>query len=170
MVYVDLPETDLLRVGMFVSGELLFPATVALHVPESALVFRDGFQYVMKLDGTNRVRRIKISTGRRMGQAVEILGENLTTSDRIVRSGGGFLDEGDTVQVVATPATAANADAAVLREYFRFMWMYNFDANFWGAHADETPKTTCETPVFSELFASIKIENQPTAKGGGDCQ
>lgn len=112
MVYVELPGPGSLRAGMFVSGDILFPATPSLHVPESALVFRDGFQYVMKVDGSsNRVRQIKVSTGRRFERSVEILGPGLTVADRIVRSGGSFLNEGDAVRVAAT--NAANVDAAV---------------------------------------------------------
>lgn len=109
MVYVELPEPASLRAGMFVSGDLLFPATPALHVPESALVFRDGFHYVMKVDGSNRVHQTKVSTGRRLGQSVEITGGSLAADDRIVRSGGSFLNEGDTVRVAATAATIASA-------------------------------------------------------------
>lgn len=118
MVYVDLPEPGSLRTGMFVSGDLLFPATSALHVPESALVFRDGFQYIMKVDASNRVHQAKVSTGRRFGRSVEILGTSLSDADRIVRSGGSFLNEGDTVRVAATPlvdtdtVTSANAKGA----------------------------------------------------------
>jgi multidrug efflux pump subunit AcrA (membrane-fusion protein) len=117
-VYVDLPEPGSLRTGMFVSGDLLLPATTALHVPESALVFRDGFQYIMKVDASNRVHQAKVSTGRRSGRSVEILGASLSDTDRIVRSGGSFLNEGDTVRVAAMPttdtdsATSANAKGA----------------------------------------------------------
>jgi HlyD family secretion protein len=105
-VYVDLPEPALLRAGMFVSGDLLFPGTLALHVPESALVFRDGFQYVMKLDESNRVRQVKVATGRRRDRSVEILGVNVTVADRIVSSGGSFLNEGDTVRVAGMKAAS----------------------------------------------------------------
>lgn len=106
MVYVDLPKPGSLRAGMFVSGDILFPATAALYVPESSLVFRDGYQYLMKVDASNRVRQAKVSTGRRFGQSVEILGSGLTVNDRIVRSGGSFLNEGDTVRVVAKKTTS----------------------------------------------------------------
>lgn len=109
MVYVDLPGPGSLRAGMFVSGDILFPATPALHVPESALVFRDGFQYLMTVDASNRVRQAKVSTGRRTDQSVEILGQDLTATDRIVRSGGSFLNEGDTVRLVAEKAASLDA-------------------------------------------------------------
>lgn len=107
LVYVDLPDPGPLRAGMFVTGELVLPATPALSVPEQSLVFRDGYHYLMKVDDTNRVRQAKVMTGRRSGHSVEILGPGLTVADRIVRSGGSFLNEGDTVRVVATIALDA---------------------------------------------------------------
>lgn len=116
MVYVDLAEPGRLRAGMFVSGHLLFPLTPALHVPESALVFRDGYQYLMKVEATNRVRQIKVTTGRRTDQAVEILGLGVTTADRIVRSGGSFLNEGDQVRVVsAAPVVTDTSDPQITK-------------------------------------------------------
>lgn len=106
IAYVDLPDSAALRAGMFVAGELQFSATPALHVPASALVLRDGYHYVMAVDRAQRVRRIKVATGRRLGQSVELLGTSLTETDRLVRSGGGFLNEGDTVHVTE-PGTAS---------------------------------------------------------------
>ncbi|MFT3829872.1 MAG: efflux RND transporter periplasmic adaptor subunit [Opitutaceae bacterium] len=103
-VHVDLGAPGPLRAGMFVAGEFQLPATAVLYVPESALVFRDGFQYVMRVDGSNSVHAVKVSTGRRSGLAVEIIGPSPTAADRIVRSGGSFLNEGDTVRV-ATPGS-----------------------------------------------------------------
>jgi HlyD family secretion protein len=108
-VYVDLHDPRGLRAGMFISGKLLFPVRPALHVPESALVFRDGYQYLMKVEVTNRVRQIKVTTGRRTDQAVEILGSGVTTTDRIVRSGGSFLNEGDHVRVVSAAPVVMDA-------------------------------------------------------------
>lgn len=107
LVYVDLPDPGPLRAGMFVTGELVLPATPALSVPEQALVFRDGYHYLMKVDDTNRVRQAKVMTGRRSGHSVEILGPGLTVADRIVRSGGSFLNEGDTVRVTVKATVIA---------------------------------------------------------------
>lgn len=107
VVFVDLSEPGSLRTGMFVAGEFLLPATRALHVPESALVFRDGFQYLMAVDGSNHVKQTKVSIGRRSDQSVELLGTSLTAADRVVRSGGSFLNEGDTVRVAAAAAAAS---------------------------------------------------------------
>lgn len=107
LVYVDLPANTQLRAGMFVSGELLLGESAALHVPESSLVFRDGFRYVMKIDRTNRVRQTKVATGRRLDGEVEIVEGELSSADRIVYAGGVFLNEGDLVRVAGTRSSAA---------------------------------------------------------------
>ena len=46
--------------------------------------------------------------GRRQGEAIEVM-DGLRTGDRIVASGGAFLNEGDLVRVVEAPKPAAAA-------------------------------------------------------------
>ncbi|MBE2214591.1 MAG: efflux RND transporter periplasmic adaptor subunit [Opitutaceae bacterium] len=101
LLYVDLPEPGVLRAGMFAAGVVEIGTAPALHVPESSIVYRDGFQYVMKVDDERRVRQMKVVPGRRRGLQVEIT-EGLSGGDRIVASGGSFLEEGDLV-VIAEP-------------------------------------------------------------------
>ncbi|HEY0966367.1 MAG TPA: efflux RND transporter periplasmic adaptor subunit [Opitutaceae bacterium] len=98
LVYVDLPEPGTLKAGMFLSGEILLPGSPALHAPESVLVHRDGFQYVMKVSADRRVRQVKVVTGRRNGKDVELL-QGVTDEDQLVASGGSFLNEGDLVRL-----------------------------------------------------------------------
>lgn len=103
-VYVDLPEPGTLKAGMYAAGDIRLSESPALHIPESALVYRDGYTYVMKVDANRQVHRLKVTTGRRQGTTVEIL-QGVTAGDQLVVSGGSFLNEGDTVLV--TPANAA---------------------------------------------------------------
>jgi multidrug efflux pump subunit AcrA (membrane-fusion protein) len=110
-IYVDLPASGPLRAGMFVAGEIQFSDTPALHVPESTLVYRDGYQYVMQVDAGRRVHQLKVTTGRRQGDEVEIT-VGLSAGIELVASGGSFLNEGDTVRVAATPPAAAAEPAA----------------------------------------------------------
>lgn len=98
LVYVDLPEPGTLKAGMFLSGEILLPGSPALHVPESVLVHRDGFQYVMKVPPDRRVRQVKVVTGRRNGGDVELL-QGVSPEDQLVAAGGSFLNEGDLVRL-----------------------------------------------------------------------
>lgn len=103
-VYVDLAEPGTLKAGMYAAGDIRLSESPALHIPESALVYRDGYTYVMKVDANRQVHRLKVTTGRRQGTTVEIL-QGVTATDQVVASGGSFLNEGDTVLV--TPANVA---------------------------------------------------------------
>lgn len=105
IVYVDLPAGSGLTAGMFVSGEFELPATAALAVPESAVVFRNGNRYVMQVGADHRVRELKVQVGRRRGTDVEVL-EGLDAGARLALAGGAFLNDGDLVQVAAPVAAA----------------------------------------------------------------
>ncbi len=88
--------------GMFARGEFTLGATAAMTVPQAAVVVREGFSYVMRLNPDNRVNAVKVQTGRVVADRVEI-SAGLPADARIVASGGSFLNEGDLVRVV--PAT-----------------------------------------------------------------
>jgi hypothetical protein len=87
---------------MFARGEFTLGATTAMTVPQAAVVVREGFSYVMRLNPDNRVSAVKVQTGRVVADRVEI-SAGLPADTRIVASGGSFLNEGDLVRVV--PAT-----------------------------------------------------------------
>lgn len=102
LVYVDLPPSTSgagVKAGMFARGEFELGRTEALTLPQSAVVQREGFAYVFRLETDSRVTQVKVLTGRRMGDRVEIL-NGLPESAQVVVSGGGFLADGDRVQVV----------------------------------------------------------------------
>lgn len=120
LVYVDLPAAAGLsgqaKAGMFARGEFELGATGALMVPQQAVVVRDGFAYVFRVGEQQKVAQVKVSTGRRIGERVEIT-QGLDANATIVASGAGFLNEGDTVRVAsesppATPSTAPKAASA----------------------------------------------------------
>jgi HlyD family secretion protein len=77
-----------------------------LTLPQSAVLLRDGFSYVLRVGPDARVSELKVSVGRRVGDRIEITG-GLDASARVVASGGGFLSDGDTVRVVDGAAQAA---------------------------------------------------------------
>ncbi len=104
LVYVDLPTTQAIRMGMFVKGEFDLGEKTAITVPQTALLLRDGFSYVFVLDQNNRVTQKKVTTGRRQNDRVEIL--DLPLNVKVVSSGTGFLTDGDLVNVAqAIPET-----------------------------------------------------------------
>ena len=108
LVYVDLPPSSSvlapLKAGMFAKGEFDLGDTAALTVPQQAVVLRDGFTYVFRLNSDSRVSQLKVRTGRRLGERVEVI-EGIKLQDRLVASGAGFLNEGDLVKVVAAAAS-----------------------------------------------------------------
>jgi RND family efflux transporter MFP subunit len=118
LVYVDLPpalsSNAPLKAGMFASGRFELGASNALIVPQQAIAVRDGFSYVFRLNPDSRVSQLKISTGRRLGDRVEVTG-GLAPDTPIVVSGAGFLNDGDLVRNVAPPKAAPGARPAVAR-------------------------------------------------------
>lgn len=106
LVYVDLPATSSVRAGMFARGDFELGSSPALTLPQSAVVLRDGFSYVYAVGENNKVSQIKVQTGRRVGERVEIT-DGLTANARVVASGAGFLGDGDTVKVVEAAAKPA---------------------------------------------------------------
>lgn len=117
LVYVDLPasleKNAPAKAGMFARGEFDLGTSTALTVPQQAVVVRDGFSYVFRLNTDSRVTQVKIKTGRRIGDSVEVL-DGLRQDALLVASGAGFLNDGDLVrQVAATPRAAATSAPAV---------------------------------------------------------
>jgi len=112
LVYVDLaplPGTAAsARAGMFARGEFDLGATPAVTVPQAAVMVRDGFSYVYRVNPDSRVSRVKVQTGRLMGDQLEIF-SGLPADARVVAAGAGFLNDGDLVRLVdAPPAVAAS--------------------------------------------------------------
>lgn len=99
LVYVDLPASTAVRAGVFARGEFELGRAPALTLPQSAVVLREGFAYVFRIDG-ERVAQQKVELGRRRGERVEI-GAGLPAGTQVVASGAGFLADGDRVAVVA---------------------------------------------------------------------
>lgn len=116
LVYVDVrplpgPASGSARAGMFARGEFDLGAQPALTVPQPAVVVREGFSYVFRVNPDNRVTQLKVQVGRIAGDRLQVL-SGLPADARIVASGGGFLNEGDLVRVVGDPAAAGARPAA----------------------------------------------------------
>jgi RND family efflux transporter MFP subunit len=111
IVYVDLKASADARAGMFARGEFDIGTGQGLTLPQSAVLLRDGFTYVLRVGDDSKVRELKVTVGRRVGERIEITG-GLDADARVVASGGGFLSDGDTVRVVDAPAMAAPVAAS----------------------------------------------------------
>jgi len=115
LVYVDLPPVAggalPLRAGMYARGEFDLGSARGLTVPQQVVVVRDGFSYVFRLNADSRVSQIKVRTGRRQGERLEIL-EGITPDALLVMDGAGFLNDGDLVRRADGASAAGPAVSA----------------------------------------------------------
>ena len=119
LVYVDLTPlpgaaSGSARAGMFARGEFDLGAVPALTVPQPAIVVRDGFSYVYRVNPDNRVAQLKVQTGRFEAGRVEIT-SGLPADARLVASGAGFLNDGDLVRIADTPQKPAAPAASAAK-------------------------------------------------------
>ena len=114
IVYVDLPangSAGVVRAGMFARGEFEVGSGSGLTLPQSAVLLRDGFSYVLRVGADSKVSQVKVGVGRRVGDRIEIT-SGLAADGRVVAAGGGFLSDGDTVRVVDAAALKPAASVA----------------------------------------------------------
>jgi RND family efflux transporter MFP subunit len=77
------------------------PGKGAVHVPATALMFRDQGPVVATVDGSNHVRMKLVTIGRDLGSAVEV-GAGLSLDDRVIDNPPDAIRDGDLVRVGAT--------------------------------------------------------------------
>ena len=106
LVYVDLDPSAYARAGMYVGGQIESGQSTAFLLPQTALVLRDGFSYVMQVDETNRIKQPVVQLGQRQGEQIEIL-SSLPPQARVVASGAAFLNEGDKVRIATSEEAPA---------------------------------------------------------------
>ncbi|MCU0517023.1 MAG: efflux RND transporter periplasmic adaptor subunit [Oscillatoria sp. Prado101] len=108
-VKIDLPASDFIKAGMFLRAAITTATAQGLTVPAKALLPQaDGSAIVYILDVEDRVRAKPVEVGEIVGSAggdlskakVEIK-SGLTSGDRVVVAGAGYLKDGDTVKVVS---------------------------------------------------------------------
>ncbi|MBR7800179.1 efflux RND transporter periplasmic adaptor subunit [Undibacterium fentianense] len=114
LVYVDIvPSKDkksdqAFKAGMFARGEFILGSAAAFIVPQQAVVVRDGFSFVFKINPDRRVTQVKVQTGQRSlvngVEQIEIV-NGISVGSQIAASGVGFLNDGDLVQLVETPVS-----------------------------------------------------------------
>jgi multidrug efflux pump subunit AcrA (membrane-fusion protein) len=93
---------------MYARGEFDLGSSPGLTVPQQAVVVRDGFSYVFRLNADDRVSQIKVRTGRRQGDRLEIV-EGIAPDALLAMDGAGFLNDGDLVRRAdAAPGASAS--------------------------------------------------------------
>lgn len=98
-IYADLPTDSPARMGMFASGLFTGEPTSVITLPQTAIVFRDGFSHVVQVQEDSTVRVVRISTGGQQGNAVAV-SDGIHADGRYVLRGGAFLNNGDTVRII----------------------------------------------------------------------
>lgn len=108
LVYVDLNSHSSVRAGMFARGEIQTGEQQRLTLPQAAVLLRDGFHFVYRLNAKQELIQSKVSVGPRHGSEMAIL-SGLKAGERVVDSGVGFLNDGDRVRVVASPTVKSES-------------------------------------------------------------
>lgn len=106
-VKIDLPQSQLLRSGMFLRGSISTTTAQGLKVPAKAILPQaDGGAVVYKLVGEDQVVAQPVQVGEISGGAVGDLTnaqvevkKGLKVGDRVVVTGAGYLKDRDRVQV-----------------------------------------------------------------------
>ena len=99
MAYVDIPAHTAAQAGMYVSGTFILGTRRNIGLPASAIIERDGHSYVYRLSPDHHVQLTQVHTGTRYQNNVEII-SGINAQDSFVMDGGGFLNDGDLVNVV----------------------------------------------------------------------
>ncbi|MFT3931192.1 MAG: efflux RND transporter periplasmic adaptor subunit [Spongiibacteraceae bacterium] len=112
--YADIAPGSGAHAGMYVSGTIAMQARSALVVPAVSVIIRDGRNYVFTIgaanssDASTKVTQQLVTTGRHRDSEIEIT-SGLNESARVVLQGAGFLNDGDSVRVVADKSGKAGA-------------------------------------------------------------
>lgn len=135
-MYVDIPAATA-KAGMYARGVFNLGSKEANTLPADAIVLRDGFSYAMQIvplavdanqpapegeESNNhlaRIKQVKLETGRRSGNLVELFNVDGALNATFVASGGAFLADGDVVKVVGSiPESDESAAPAMQKGKF----------------------------------------------------
>ncbi len=100
LVKINLPQSDLLKPGMFLRAMIAYDTTQALTIPTGAVISQpDGknIVYVLGPDNTAKSRTVVLGDPTKGRMVVK---EGLSVGDRVVVSGAGFVKDGARVNVV----------------------------------------------------------------------
>jgi RND family efflux transporter MFP subunit len=100
IVFVALPSKTA-KSGQFANGRIEISISPAMVVPQTAIVQRDGSNYVFIMTDAAHVERHLVHVARRQDDSAEVV-DGLSADARVVKAGGAFLSDGATVRVVGT--------------------------------------------------------------------
>jgi RND family efflux transporter MFP subunit len=101
----DNPDDELMP-GTYAEARLQLPASPAvLHLPASALIFRQDGLRVATLDKSDKVALMPVTLGRDLGTEVEVL-SGVNAGDRVIDSPPDSIAIGDAVRIEAAQAAS----------------------------------------------------------------
>lgn len=106
---IALPISETLRPGGFARARFTRASTPTRLVPEAAVHFDSNGASVIVVDARNRVKHVRVKTGRRGGGMVELV-QGPPVGSRVVLAGGAVVLEGDEVRI-AQPIKPASPPA-----------------------------------------------------------
>jgi len=99
---ISVPWSSGLRPGMFAQGSVDAGTQAALVIPQSAVVYSENKPGVYLVGSNNKVAFRNVTLGAQQGKNV-VVRDGLVSGDRVVTTGAGFLNNGDTVKLAAAP-------------------------------------------------------------------
>lgn len=101
IVKIDLPNTTLLRPGVFARAAINTTTVAGIAVPAKAVVPQpDGSSTVFVLTNQDKVRAIPVEVGEILNDGRVEIKQGLKAGDRVIVAGAGYLKDGDRVRVV----------------------------------------------------------------------
>ncbi len=88
-----------LRPGMLLTVSMALNEHEALVVPEQSVIVNQGRQFVMVVDGDNKVRQVEVTLGQRRPGIVEVL-TGLAPGERVVTEGVAQVRPGQSVNIL----------------------------------------------------------------------
>jgi RND family efflux transporter MFP subunit len=102
IVKIDLPTTGFLRPGMFARAAITTNTSVAVTVPNKAVLPQaDGSAIVFLLSGEDKVQARQVEVGEVVNTSNVEIKKGLQAGDRIVVAGAGYLKDGDRVRIAS---------------------------------------------------------------------
>jgi RND family efflux transporter MFP subunit len=100
-VTIDLPNTNLLRPGVFARAAITTNTVPGIAIPAKAVVPQpDGTSTVFVLTNEGKVQGRPVEVGEILNDGRVEIKNNLKAGDRVIVAGAGYLKDGDRVQVI----------------------------------------------------------------------
>ncbi len=95
---ISVPWSSGLRPGMFAQGRIDAGTQTVMTVPQSAIVYSQNAPAAFVVGADNKARLHKVTLGDHVAKDV-VIKDGLQPGDRVVTTGAGFLNDGDTVKL-----------------------------------------------------------------------